>query len=218
MVKKHAVLFVNGVLPDLERVRELATRADDLIAVDGGLRHVNGLGLQPHLLIGDLDSVKPQEVDAVIAHGGLVERYPIEKDETDLELALRRAVEMGAARITVVAALGGRLDQTIANIHLLALPFLEKTAVSLDDGQEQVCIIRSLEKISGKIGDRVSLLPLTPAVRGVSTAGLRYPLVDEELFFYSSRGVSNELVSDQAEVKITDGMLLCIHSRMEVVK
>lgn len=210
---KHTIIFANGELQDPVVVRKFAGSADTLIAADGGLTHILSLDLKPDLLIGDLDSVTPEEVARAEALGCEVSRFPAEKNETDLELALLTAVEMRCGKITVVAALGGRTDQTLANIYLLNLPQLKGIDVRLDDGKEEVFLIHGWGEIHGKPGDGVSLLSLSPAIKGVTTTNLRYPLVDEKLVFYHSRGVSNVMQTWKAKIEIESGILLCIHER-----
>jgi len=212
----HLLVFANGELLYPQAARQMAARADRIIAADGGLAHVQALNLKPDLLVGDLDSVTPEQIRWAEEMGAEVRRYPVEKDETDLELALQEAVETGCSRITITGALGGRLDQTLSNIYLLNLPVLAGIDVRIDDGAQEVILIHGAVDLQGSPGDTVSLLPLSPIVRGISTRGLRYPLIDESLIFYHSRGISNEMISENASVQIQSGILLCIHARCEV--
>ena len=98
---------------------------DFLVAVDGGLRHLLAINRQPHLLIGDLDSVTPEQLEALSSGGVEIQRFPVEKDETDLELALLETTRRGYKTIILVGALGGRIDQMLANLYLLMLPQLQ---------------------------------------------------------------------------------------------
>lgn len=218
MDTKYAVVFANGELHSPQKVKAVAAKADYLIAADGGLQHLFALGLRPDLLIGDLDSVTPDEVDRARSLGFEVHQFPVEKDETDLELALLAAVAAGYSRIRVLAALGGRLDQTLANIYLLNLPQLETLDVRIDDGVTEVLLVSSSIEITGAAGDTVSLLPLSPIVQGITTRGLKYPLADESLVFFRSRGVSNVMLESQARIEVKLGVLLCIHIRGEESK
>lgn len=210
---RHTVIFANGELKDSKTVSTLASSADTLIAADGGLTYLLQLELKPNLLIGDLDSVTPDQIARAKTLGCEIRRYPIDKDETDLELALLTAVQMGCEKITVAAALGGRLDQTLANIYLLNLPQLKGLDVCLDDGRQEVFLIDGWREIHGKPGDGISLLPLSPVVKGVTTTDLKYPLTGEDLFFYRSRGISNIMLTGKARIEIDSGTLLCIHER-----
>jgi thiamine pyrophosphokinase len=214
MQDKRVLIFANGERANLEVLRAWLRPTDVLIAADGGLRFLRALGLAPHLVIGDLDSLGDGEIEQLSQAGVEVRRYPVHKDETDLELALLAAVAAGANQIWVVAALGGRLDMTLANIALLMLPELTGAAVRLEDGYESVFLIRPGKpgEVQGQPGERLSLLPLNGPARGVRTQGLEYPLHGESLRPERSRGISNRLQAPIAQISLEDGLLLCIHS------
>lgn len=210
---RRTVIFVNGRLRSAKRLAALLRPEDRLIAADGGLRHLRRLGRAPHLLVGDLDSVSEEEMRWAAANGAEVRRYPREKNETDLELALQAAVQSGSSAILLAAALGGRLDQTLGNLFLLMRPELKELDVRLDDGREEVFLIRERAELHGRKGDIVSLLPLNGPAEGVQTRALRYPLRGETLFPDGTRGISNEMESDTAAVSLRAGLLLCVHAR-----
>ena len=210
---KRAVIFANGQLRDANQVLALIRPGDVLIAADGGLHHLQALGLNPHVLIGDFDSISEDEIEVVRSAGATVLSYPPEKDETDLELAISYAIDQGCTSLRIIAALGGRLDHTLANLFLLEMPGLKDLDVRLDDGHEEIFIIRHSVTIYGQIGDTVSLLALEKCARGVYTQGLKYPLREETLCPHLSRGISNEMIEDKAYVSLHSGRLLCIHTR-----
>jgi thiamine pyrophosphokinase len=207
----RVILFVNGDLPAPERVHQQLTGDDFLIAVDGGLRHLEGLGLTPDLIIGDLDSVNEAQLQPYRKQGIEIRKFPTDKDETDLELALDAACDLNPQSIWVVAALGGRLDQTLANIYLLTRPKLAIYDMRLIDGHTQVFLIRDSAVIHGELGQRVSLLPLNGPAEGISTQGLRYPLLNETLYPDKTRGLSNQMISPEITIGLQSGLLLCIH-------
>jgi thiamine pyrophosphokinase len=209
----RAVLFANGELRSVAFVERLLEPEDFLIAVDGGSRHMQALRRRPDLLIGDLDSIDPQDREALAAKGVESVVFPVHKDQTDLELALDYAIAHGFGRILVIAPFGGRLDQTLANVALLRYPGLEDRQMRLDDGVQEALLIRDKTELDGQVGDVLSLLPLDGDVSGVSTEGLRYPLHHETLFAHRTRGISNVFSSDRASVSAGDGCLLCIHTR-----
>jgi thiamine pyrophosphokinase len=213
MPEKRAMIFANGLIPDLEAARDLLQPDDLLIAADGGARHATALGCTPRVVIGDLDSLSPVEVEQLAQAGARILQYPVDKNETDLELAILYACEQGCSRLRILGALGGRLDQTLANLFLLALPNLDSLDARLDDGTEEGFLIRGSAAIAGRPGDIVSLLPLGGAAHGVTTHGLRYPLLGETLFPERSRGVSNEMIETEAGVRLDRGILICIHTR-----
>lgn len=208
-----AFIFVNGQIPNLQRARQLLAAGDWLVAADGGARHVMKMGLIPHRVVGDLDSLSDEDVTYLEQAGAQIERYPVEKDETDLELALRAALAGGWKNIRIVGALGGRFDQSLGNLFLLTQPGLENYDIRLDDGMEEVFLIRQKGWIDGEIGDTVSLIPLGTPVKNVVTSGLHYPLNGETLLPDRTRGISNVLTAPQADVSHDGGVLVCIHTR-----
>lgn len=209
---KTAVIFVNGELKNPEKIRRWVESADLWVAADGGLRHALALNILPHLLIGDLDSVSISDVSLVVEGGGEIIQFPSEKDETDLELALLHVKQAGYRKIILIGALGGRSDQMLANLFLLSDPNFSDLDVRLVDDREEVFLIREKEHIKGKPGDRVSLLSLSETAVGVTTSGLRYPLINETLYRHKTRGVSNEMLSETATIHVQDGLVLCFHN------
>lgn len=211
MAAQRAVIFINGEVDDPAALGAMLQPDDWLVAVDGGLRHAHAMGRAPHVLIGDLDSVSGAEIDWVSAAGGRVLRYPPEKDETDLELALELARAEGYTTVLLVAALGGRVDHMLGNLSLLAHPALDGLdALVVEPGME-IFLIRGEREIEGRAGDLVSLLPLFGAARGVRTEGLQYPLRDEDLLPYRTRGISNVMLGSRASVSLQSGLLVCVH-------
>lgn len=212
--KKRAVLFANGQIQMSNWLNGYLQSDDYLIAVDGGYEYLKPLDRVPDLLVGDLDSILPQDTHRLQAAGTEVLQYPVDKDETDLELALHLTVEKGFKLIRVIAALGGRIDQTLGNIFLLTSPRLEGCDVRLVSGSEEIFLIRSQVQIVGTPGDTVSLLPIGNPVIGVTTQGLKYPLHAETLYPNKTRGISNSLLAGEAKIQIETGLLLCVHMQM----
>jgi thiamine pyrophosphokinase len=213
MTTTRALIFVNGLLPDLESARKLVQEGDVLYAADGGASHILQLGLLPSKVVGDLDSLKKDELDLLLTAGVRVVRHPKDKNLTDLELTINSALEECHQRFVIVAALGGRLDMTLSNLNLLTRPDMLVRDVRLDDGVEEAFFVRSKAQITGKAGDIVSLLPWGAIAERVTTIGLRWPLNCEDLNPYETRSISNEMETNDAIISIGSGLLLCIHRR-----
>lgn len=213
---RRALIFANGEQFYAQAVQALFRPDDFLVAVDGGLKHLRALNLEPHMLIGDLDSVSPADISGLEARGVRVVKFQVHKDETDLELAVEEALRLGCASLLILGALGGRLDMTLANIFLLSLPGLQGIDARLEDGLEEVFLIRAGTEgaiITGRPGERVSLLPFAGLAHGVRTEGLYYPLKGETLYLERTRGISNKMLDAQARVTLESGTLICIHTR-----
>ena len=206
-------IFANGELPDINKVCAILQDDDYIICADGGTRHASSLNLKPDLVIGDMDSTESSLLQKMQMDGVLIELYPRDKNETDLELAISNAIELEPKEIIIVAALGGRLDQTLANIALLSDPRFSRFALRLDDGVEEIFFCRDKAEIKGRSGDIVSLIPWGKEVTSVRTENLKWLLNDETLYPEKTRGISNEMTDDVASVKISSGMLLVVHTR-----
>jgi len=204
------VVVVTGGDPvDPIHLRALPPGAQ-VVAADSGIDHAHALGLVVDLAIGDFDSVSAEGLTRAGDEGAAVERHPGAKDATDLELALDAALALRPARIHVLGGHGGRLDHLLANALLLAAPTYAGIVVTAQMGAARVAIVWQRTELTGPLGDTVSLVPLHGRVDGVTTAGLRYPLVDEPLLPGSSRGISNEFIAERATVTITAGVLAAI--------
>jgi thiamine pyrophosphokinase len=183
-----------------------------LIAADGGMRHLRERGLWPDVVIGDLDSMSAEMKLELQRADCKVLSYPEMKDETDLELALRYAADNHDDQIVILGALGGRLDQLLANIYLLIMPFIRDRKVTIADAYQEAWILpEGRSRVIGKTGDIVSLLPLGGDVQIEHTSGLAWPLADDTLLLGRSRGISNRMTADCAWIEVKNGTLLCIH-------
>ncbi len=205
----RAVVFVNGDIADYAAVPRWLREDDYLIAADGGARHMEILGLSPAVIVGDLDSIDPALLSRLQKEGADVEQHPAAKDATDLELAIARAVRDGAIEILLLGALGGRLDQTIANLLILAQNNWT-VPLTIAEGDQLARVLRGRQSVtlSGPTGGYVSAVALSEEVTGVTYQGLEYPLENATLRLGSTRGVSNTLASSPAQISIESGILL----------
>ena len=209
----RTVIFANGSFHEPTRISTDFNAEDIVIAADGGANICMQLGIIPDILIGDMDSVQPELIDELHAKGTQLIVYPRDKDQIDLELALKYALEQGAHDVLLFGLLGGRLDLSLANLMLLARDDWKEMALVAADGSDTAYIMHGPDDkiIHGDPEDIVSLIPLTEQVSGVSSSGLRWPLLDANLELGSTLSISNELLEQSAEVKIGIGKLLLVH-------
>ncbi len=208
----RAVIFANGTLSDPPGALKTIQPGDLLLAADGGARHCLALRLIPTAIIGDCDSLTEDELNGLQAAGARLERHPARKDQTDLELALDYALEAGAREVLVFGAVGGRWDQSLANLMLAAADKLSGIAVQLVDGPQRAQVLRAGDTLTlkGARGDTVSLVPLCDTARGITATGLEYPLENDTLPFGTTRGISNTLTGAEALIRLAEGLLICI--------
>ena len=210
---KRIIIFANGEMPNPDRARSLLQNDDYIICADGGTRHALTLNVRPDLIIGDMDSAEKEQVQKLQEHDVSIELFPHDKNETDLELAINHALELGPKQIIIIAALGGRLDHTLGNVALLTDVRLSTFDVRLDDGVEEILLCRGQVQVHGRSGDIVSLIPWQGAVSEVQTTNLKWALHKETLYPDKTRGISNEMTDNTASISIGSGLLLVVHRR-----
>jgi thiamine pyrophosphokinase len=215
----RVVIFANGVLSDPQSAKAQIRPDDLIIAADGGTLHSLALGLRPDIVIGDFDSLDPADLAQLEMSGTELIRHPARKDYTDLELALKHAKQLGAWQILIIGALGERWDQTLANLLLPASEDFSTLDIRLVDGPQEISLVKSghVTEIRGNPGDTLSLIPLYGDATGIMTKGLEYVLNDGTLRFGSTRGISNVLLENTAEISCQKGLLVgvLIHSPEE---
>jgi len=211
----RAVIFANGTLPDLQRAHGLLDAHDVILCANGGYRHVRSLGLRPHTVIGDMDSLSKEELAKLSQEGVQINLHPPDKDQSDLELALRFAADSNFDPLLIVGGLGGRTDQVLANLGLLASPALASRQIRMDDGVEEILVCRERCVINGQIGDTVSLIPWGGVAGGIETENLKWPLKADYRTPEETRGLSNVMLAETASISVSFGMLLIAHRRQE---
>ena len=211
----RALIFANGD-PTSREVVQAWTRPGSLrIAADGGAQNALAAGVTPDTVIGDLDSLTDRVRADLESRGVRFVVHPAHKDETDLELAIRHALGQGATDIVIFSALGGRWDQSLGSILLLALPELQGVQARIVDRKQTMRVVADggEARIEGQAGDTLSLIALGGDARGVTIEGFEYPLTNGTLAFGKTLGISNVLVETRAKVSVDEGIVLVIHSR-----
>ena len=183
------------------------TPEDYIIAADGGLSHVESLGLKPQQILGDFDSLGYVPQDAHC--------FPVEKDDTDAMLAIRHGLELGYSRFVLYGALDGpRLDHTLANFQ--ALQYLsDHHATGYLVGNDYIVTVIRNEKITFSPGCTgiISVFCMGEDAKGVTIKGLKYPLENGSLTAGFPLGVSNHFVGEAASISVTDGSLLILYAK-----
>ncbi len=205
-----AVIVADGAHAPADRRRLSA--ADLVIAADGGANWLATVGVPPHRIVGDLDSASNDTVRQLADAGVPVERHPVDKDASDLELSLASAAAAGADEVVILGALGGDLDHLAANLLLLGSDVAAGRATSLvhDRTTARMLVGSSDLELGAPAGSRCSLLPVGVPAEGVTTNGLQWPLENARLEPGSSRGLANVVIEVPASVMITGGRLLVI--------
>ncbi len=184
---------------------------DFVIACDRGYSYALHCGVRPDLVVSDFDSYSGK-IDPEIP----LLQLPAEKDDTDTMRAIRYAAEQGFEAVHLVCALGGRLDHSLANLQSLVFAQCRGLSASLEDGDNFVCTLRNGERsFPRREGWAFSVFAALERCEGVSIRGAKYPLDRAALTGSFPLGVSNEWASPEICVRVEDGILLIVQSRLK---
>lgn len=204
------VLVVTGgsvlrTMPDLGRF-------DLIVAADSGVDSAFALGLAPDVVIGDLDSVSDGGLRRVRESDIKVVTSPTDKDFTDTELAIRHAVETGCASVLVLSPGGGRLDHAHGVLTSLANPEFARLAIEAVIDTAHVTVLHGHASIHvpRRGSHLLALHAMNGTADGITTSGLRWNLSGESLQPWASRGVSNEMLADSAEIAVDRGAVIVV--------
>lgn len=210
-IRKKAIIFCNGDLADLSRVRRHINKKTLLIGCDGGTSHILSLGLTPHVVIGDFDSIAPKTERALKGKEVEYFRYSTDKLYTDSELGLALAMERGCKEIILAGVRGTATDHLLGNLYLLAKKKYASLKIKIIEGQEEILLTRSHIRIKGRKGESISLIAVGCDASGVTTKGLFYPLKNAVVQSGTAQGIRNRLIGKSADIELKRGAILIIH-------
>lgn len=206
---KKAVLVCNGSISTKYLYSHIA-KDDFLIAVDGGANKLVKTGFWPSMVIGDMDSITRNAEKKF--KGTQFSRFPREKDQIDLELALNYCIEKKFGEIVILGAVGSRADMNLANIFLL-MHAPKNIEVKIIHENQEIYLCKKKSSIEGVPGEKISFLPIKEDVKGLTLKGFKYEIKNFDLAFGTGIGLSNELRQKKAIVSFKKGNLLCVHFR-----
>lgn len=214
---RSALIVAGGDLNINPKIQTIIDAADYVVAADSGIEHCLKYKITPDLVIGDFDSASSASIEIAKKLNWNIDLFPKEKDKTDGELALLKALEAKCKKIWIIGGISGkdRFDHGIGNLFLITSDALENTLISMIDGNREIYILRSKQSIEleGKSGDTISMISVERETEGVTSWGLKYDLLGISLSRGSTRGISNSFVWAKAEVSISKGLLLIIIDR-----
>lgn len=202
----ETVLIFAGGNPPAENLQNELPEPGLVVAADSGYDHALAAGFEVDVLVGDLDSI---ETEAIPSHV-IVERFPEDKDATDLELALTRVAAETPERVVVVGGGGGRIDHELAVASLLCSDAWADFDLDWVTDRGWAHVIHDRRILHGDVGTIISLIPMGGAALGIHTRGLRWQLEGATLDHGATRGVSNEFIGPVADVRLAAGCLLAV--------
>lgn len=208
MPMKRGVIFAGGEFSAPADLDEILKEASVIVCADSGFDSAVSVGVVPHVIIGDMDSVKsklPENTDII--------KLKCEKDDTDTEAAIDYLVNNGCSEIVLLGALGGRVDHELANIMLMVYTAKKGARLVIKTKNTEIILVEKYAEIKGEKGDYLTLIPITTDAEGVTLSGLKYPLEGATLEVGKTVGVSNEFISDKASITNQKGMIVAIKTR-----
>lgn len=199
----RAVIVVNGEAASKTLIQNICDSADCIIAVDGGLAHLDKAGITPHIIVGDMDSYSTSLRD--LPSGVELHKLNSEKDMSDLEFALDIAFQKNVTHIVLLSALGNRVDHMLTNLNVLRGAAQRGIEIVLQDDHQRLWLAKNRQVLSKMHGKTFSLVPLSN-LEQVTIKGAKYPLSCVSLPVTSSLCLSNEAIGDQVEISIAKGM------------
>jgi thiamine pyrophosphokinase len=203
MQTKTIAIVANGLIHDFKETAEAISHYDQVIAVDGGLNYCDRMAIVPHLIVGDCDSADPQLLNKYSHIPS--ERHPVDKDKTDLEIALEVALQPGVEKIGLFAALEKRTDHSLINLHLARR---HPNIITIESDYETLFVINRAMEVTCTPGQTLSLMPIGADPTGVTTRGLKWELNNSTLGkdFFS---LSNICLDNSFSITLSSGDILC---------
>ena len=175
---------------------------DWVLCADNGWRIARSAGITPDLVLGDFDS---SEAPAA----GRVERYPVEKDDTDTMLCIKRGLSMGFDDLLLVGGFGGRLDHMLANLQSLHYAARRGARIEMRDGRCWATVLVGGGSVRvPRSGDKLSVFSMGDACRGVTIRGAKYNVDNVTFTNAFPLGAANNIIAECAEISVREGALL----------
>lgn len=184
-----------------------------LICADSGANCVYRYNMNPDFLVGDFDSINSQVLEYYKSVNTNLEIYDAEKDDTDSEIAIQKAVDLGASEIVLLGATGNRLDHVFGNIGLLRISLEKGIKARLKDEYNELYLINKNSVLKGKCGETFSLQAYGSKVTNLSIKGAKYSLDGYDLEIGDPITVSNEFIHKDVFIEFDEGTLMIFYSK-----
>ncbi len=222
-MSSSALVVLNGEFQSYETLKKQIEKIfnrkppDIVVGVDGGVSHLEALGIMPTHILGDFDSIISFESLKLQYPDSKWIEYPPEKDFTDSELALEILSQLDCEFILIVGAFGGRLDHMIGTVFLLNRYTTDTNRIIMIDTRNQMELLTgpltyaiNPDELNFKY---VSFIPITQKAEGITLKGFKYPLNEATIKMGETIGISNEIIEEKAQITFINGKLLMIFSK-----
>lgn len=203
IMTKRALIIANGEPPKKSLLQALVKEVQLVVCADGGANTALKLGVTPHAIVGDMDSI---HTETFVKFHKVPGYEDSDQESTDLEKAIAWTIKQKFDHITVTGGLGKRIDHTVSNLGLIP-KFFPDAVIRIVDDIGELSLVGSGVEFDAKVGTTISLIPLGRC-EGITTVGLRYPLSDDYLEPGLRDGTSNVVVSSPVIIRVKKGNLL----------
>lgn len=208
------VLVSGGNPPSYELISKELSQCEYLISADSGGNCLFKYKIVPNYLMGDFDSIDKSVLDFFIKDETCnVEDFPSDKDFTDTELILSKAIDLGATEVVFLGCTGTRIDHVMGNVGLLLKCLKLGIKAYIKDENNTIEIVNRSTKIKGKKGEYFSLQAYCEIVKNLNIKGARFKLIDYDLRLGDSRTISNEFLDTDVAISFDSGVVLIIYSK-----
>ncbi|GCD09509.1 thiamine diphosphokinase [Clostridium tagluense] len=206
------IIISGGNPPSKEFITKEITEDTFLIGADSGANCLYDYNIEPHLLVGDFDSIDKGAFEYFKKGKCIIDIYPAEKDFTDTEIAAQKALCMKPNEIVFLGCIGSRVDHLLGNIGMLKICMENGVDACIKDENNDIRLVNTSTSLSGTVGQIFSLQSYGDEIIGLTIEGSKYPLNNYNLKTGQSITISNEFVLPQVELKFKSGTLMIILS------
>lgn len=206
------IIISGGNPPSKELAIQEITEDSFLIAADSGANCLYHYNMMPDLLLGDFDSIDKKVMDYFKESNCTIDIYPTEKDFTDTEIAVKRALSMKPNEIVLLGCTGSRVDHLLGNIGMLKICMQNGVNACIKDENNNIRLIDASTSLNGAAGEIFSLQAYGDEVIGLTIEGAKYSLNNYDLKIGESISISNEFASNIVKLKFKSGTLMIILS------
>lgn len=210
----NCLIVAGGVKPKDEIINYYSKKCELIVGVDKGCNYLFDAKVKPNYIVGDFDSSNLEIIDEMVREGVVKYQYKCEKNFTDSEEAFELAISKEVKRITFLGATGQRFDHALGNLGLL-LKTLSLGIYSeiVDDRNKMFLINKNTVVKRDNEYKYISFLAYNSTVEEFSIKGAKYDLDKYSLEIGDSRTVSNEFITDEISLEISNGSILVIYSK-----
>jgi thiamine pyrophosphokinase len=208
------VVIISGGKPPSQKLLNEELKASDMvIAADSGADCLYDYKINPDILVGDFDSINKRVFTNYVDSKNKIEKYPVEKDSTDTQLAINKAIDSGASEIILLGCTGNRIDHLLGNIGMLQHCLDKGVKAQIIDENNIIFLIDHTIKLKGNQGDIFSIQSYGRSVENVSITGSKYKLKNYTLNVGDPLTISNEFKEEEVTISFDKGLILVLLSK-----